>query len=208
MRQCIFVVGTRPELVSIAPVLQAAAQSGLRHTVWFTGENRDPIDDVVRDFALKSIFVLPKDPVERSGIGKRLRWLPSTLWFSSTLWFPSTIYRCFHYINGVKLWTSKRPLVIVHGDTLSTLLGAVAGHWAGGDIVNLESGSSSGKRVGPFPQSVWRRMIHKRTRYAFCPDEAAAARMRRYPGCIVEVGPSPVNRLLRWAGANEKNASA
>lgn len=196
MRQCIFVVGTRPELISIAPMLQAAGKSGLRHTVWLTGQEPEPIDDVISDFSLKSIFVYPRKPIWRSRIGKFL------------FWFPPTLYRCFHYINGVKSWTGKRPLVVVHGDTQSALLGAVAGKWGGGDPVNLDSRLGSGNLFNPFRQESRRRMIHKRTRYAFCRDNESAARMRRYPGCIVEVGPSTVEKLLRWSGSSDQRGSA
>ena len=196
MRQCIFVVGTRPELISIAPMLQAAAKSGLRHTVWLTGQDHESIDNVISDFSLNSIFVFPKNPVWRSRIGKFL------------FWFPSTLYRCFHYINGVKMWAGKRPLVVVHGDTHSALLGAIAGHWGGGDLINLHSGLGAGNLFSTFRQESRRRMIHKRTRYAFCGDEETAARMRRYPGCIVEVEPSTIEKLLRWSGSGDKNGGA
>jgi len=193
MRQCIFVLGTRAQLVEVAPVLQLAKKSRLRHTVWFTGQNHESIDDAIRDLELTSVFVLPKDREGGPGIGKRLVWLPST------------IYRCLHYIGGVKTWTTKRPLVIVLGDTLSTWLGAVAGHWGGGDVVHLDSGLSSGKWWAPFPQELLRRLTHRNVRYAFCPTVAAATRMRRYLRCIVEVSPLPVQTLLRLAGGHDKN---
>lgn len=173
MRQCIFVIGTRAQLVKIAPVLQLASKSRLRHTVWFTGQHHESIDDLIADFELSSVFVLPKDRQERSSIGKLLVWIPSTL------------YRCFRYVGGVKMWTTRRPLVVVHGDTLSTWLGAVAGHWGGGDIVHLESGLSSGKWSDPFPEEMLRRLTFRKARFALCPNDEAADRMQRYSGCIV-----------------------
>ena len=79
MRQCIFVLGTRAQLVKIAPVLQKAQESGLRHTVWFTGQHHESIDDLIADFGLTSEFILPANPKERSSIGKLLVWIPKTL---------------------------------------------------------------------------------------------------------------------------------
>jgi UDP-N-acetylglucosamine 2-epimerase (non-hydrolysing) len=173
MRQCIFVLGTRAQLVKIAPVLRLAQDSGLRHTVWFTGQHDESIDDLIADFDLSSQFVLPDKRKERSSIFKLL------------VWMPSTAYRCYEYVKSVKLWTGKRPLVVVHGDTLSTWLGAVTGRWGGGDIVHLESGLSSGKWNDPFPEEMLRRLTFRRARYAICPNDEAAARMDGYPGCIV-----------------------
>ncbi len=173
MRQCIFVLGTRAQLVKIAPVLQMAEGSHLRHTVWFTGQHHESIDDLIADFGLTSKFILPENPKERSSIGKLL------------VWIPKTVYDCNRYVNSVKLWTGKRPLVIVHGDTLSTWLGAVAGRWGGGDIVHLESGLSSGKWNDPFPEEMLRRLTFRKARYAICPNDEAAERMQKYSGCIV-----------------------
>ena len=173
MRQCTFVLGTRAQLVKIAPVLRLAQESGLKHTVWFTGQHDESIDDLIADFGLTSKFVLPDERKERSSIWKLV------------VWIPKTVHDCFRYVNSVKLWTGKRPLVIVHGDTLSTWLGAVAGHWGGGDIVHLESGLSSGKWNDPFPEEMLRRLTFRKARYAICPNDEAAKRMEKYAGCIV-----------------------
>ena len=173
MRQCIFVIGTRAQLIKIAPVLRLAADKRLRHSVWFTGQHDESIDDLIKDFGLRSIFVLPEKRRERSSIGKLL------------VWIPATTYRCFRYAESVRILTEKRPLVVVHGDTLSTWLGAVAGGWGGGDIVHLESGLTSGKWSDPFPEELLRRLTFRRSRYALCPNAEAAQRMRRYKGCVV-----------------------
>lgn len=173
MRQCIFVIGTRAQLVKIAPVLAVAHARGLKHTVWFTGQHDESVDDLIADFGLKSSFELPANRKERSSIGRLL------------LWMPATLYRCFRYVHSVRTWTGRRPLVIVHGDTLSTWLGALAGRWGRGDVVHLESGLSSGKWSDPFPEELLRRMTFGKARYALCPNAEAAERMRRYSGCVV-----------------------
>ena len=173
MRRCIFVLGTRAQLVKIAPVLRLAEASGLRHTVWFTGQHRESIDDLIKDFSLNSEFVLPGRHKERSSI------------FRLLVWIPKTLHDCWRYVGSAKLWTGKRPLVVVHGDTLSTWLGALAGKWGGGDVVHLESGLSSGKWNDPFPEEMLRRLTFRKARYALCPNDEAAARMERYAGCIV-----------------------
>jgi len=201
MRECIFVIGTRAQLVKIAPVLRLASNSRLRHKVWFTGQHNESIDDLIADLELSSVFVLPENRQERASIGKLMVWLPSTL------------YRCFRYVGGVKMWTTRRPLVVIHGDTLSTWIGALAGSWGGGDVVHLESGLTSGKWFDSFPEGILRPLIFRKTRFALCPDSEAADRMQRYSGCIVvnlrgklsreTVQPATVaiDALLRWAGA-------
>jgi UDP-N-acetylglucosamine 2-epimerase (non-hydrolysing) len=173
MRKCIFVLGTRAQLVKVAPVLRLARESGLEHTVWFTGQHHESIDDLIADFGLTSKFILPANLRERSSIGKLL------------VWVPQIVYECFRYVHSVKQRSGSRPLVIVHGDTLSTWLGAMAGDWGGGDIVHLESGLSSGKWNDPFPEEMLRRLTFRKARYAICPNDEAAERMEKYAGCVV-----------------------
>ncbi|MGB5629351.1 MAG: UDP-N-acetylglucosamine 2-epimerase [Woeseiaceae bacterium] len=195
MRQCIFVLGTRAQLVKIAPVLQIAEQLRLRHSVWFTGQHQESIDDLIADFGLTSKFILPENPKERSSIGKLL------------VWAPRTVYDCYRYVHSVKLWTGSRPLVIVHGDTLSTWLGAVAGHWGVGDIVHLESGLSSGKWNDPFPEEMLRRLTFRKARYAICPNDEAAERMQKYAGCIVvNTKENTLLDCVRFATGNSKDS--
>ena len=191
MRQCIFVIGSGAELVKIAPTLKLAAESRLRHTVWFTGEDRKSIVELISELGLRTRFVMP----EKSRSGS----VPGIALF----WLPLAFYRCFHYVSGVKTWTTKRPLVVLQGDSMSSWLGSVAGRWGGGDVVQLDSGFTSGKWFKPFPQEPMRRLMQRNVRHAFCADEAAAVRMRRYPACVVEVAPPVVDRLLRLTGGEQ-----
>jgi len=174
MRQCLFVLGARGQLAALAPLLDMAQQSGLRHMVWGAGQ-------------------------DRPSVSKRL------------IRMPKTLHDCFRHVNSVKLWTGKRPLVVVHGNSLSTLLGALAGRWGGGDIVHLDSGQGSGSLFRPFPEELIRRQIFRQARYAICCDDEAAQRMAGYSGCIVvntmtnspisgdEASRAAVETLRRWA---------
>lgn len=166
MRQCIFVIGTRAQLVKVAPVLNLAEDSGLEHVVWFTGQHDESIDDLIRDFSIRSTFVRPKNRKERSSILRLLTW------------FPGTFLDCRRFVKRIAESGSSAPLVIVHGDTLSTWIGAAAGRMAGSRIVHLESGLSSGTVTDPFPEELLRRLTFQLTDYALCPNDDAFERMR------------------------------
>lgn len=196
MRRSIFVIGTRAQLVKVAPVLQRAHQSGLQHTVWFTGQHHESIEDLIADFHLSSEFEFPNERRERSSIG------------GLAVWAPRTFFACKDYVKAISVWTKRRPMVIVHGDTLSTLIGAVAGKWGGGDVVHLESGLSSGRVLDPFPEELLRRLTFRHARYALCPNSEAAARMQRYPKCIVvDTGENTLLDCVRFALCGTDNAS-
>ena len=168
-----------------------AQEAGLVYSIWFTSQDHEPVDSLANDLGLVTSFVLVGDPKKRSSIGKLLVWLPKRL------------SDCFRYVNSVKLWIGRRPLVVLHAYTLSTWVGAVAGRWGGGDIVHLDGGASSGR--------VLQRLILRKVRYAICLNEDTAQRMDGYPGCIVaHIGANTsiaedaasraaVEALTRWA---------
>ncbi len=192
MRPCIFVLGTRAQLVKVAPVLREAIDAGLDHVVWFTGQHNESIDDLIADFGIRSTFHLPGSRKERSSILRLLAWLPGTF------------FRCRRFIRD----TGDEPLVVVHGDTLSTWLGALAARFGGGQVVHLESGLTSGKLTDPFPEEILRRLTFKVTDYALCPNDAATARMRAEGTPeIVHTGENTILDCVRYATRDQQAAA-
>ena len=193
MRQCIFVIGTREQLLELVPVLQVAKRAGLRHSVWVTAERHQPVDALLADTGLSTSVVAPQHPAPESALTKLLFWLPAT------------IYRCYYYVHGVRTWTAKSPLVVLHGDNLSTRLAGFAGRWGGGQLVHLQHTESS------VPA---RHRVLRKVRFAFCGNDDAPERARRYPGCTVvgiDVGDPDalqviVDSLLRWTGGKNSDA--
>ncbi len=168
MRHCIFVIGTRAQLVKVAPVLRVAAEFRLPHTVWLSGQHTESIRDLIDDFGIVSEIVRPALTNERATIVGLIMWFPSALW------------TCYKYVRSTYAEVTGRPLVIVHGDTLSTFASALAGRVAGGTVVHLESGLTSGKLFDPFPEEILRRLTFRLTGYAICPNENAVRRMQSY----------------------------
>ena len=188
MRQCVFVIGTRAQLVKVAPVLTEADESGLRHVVWLTGQHDESIDDLIADFDIRSAFVQPPQRKERSSILRLLTW------------FPGTLLSCRRYLRGVRAEEGAAPVVVVHGDTLSTFLGALAAKLSGSDVAHLESGLSSGSIADPFPEELLRRMTFWLTDVALCPNDEAFARMQKYSGChAVHTGENTLLDCVRRA---------
>lgn len=197
MPRCVFVIGTRAQLVKVAPVLARAVASDLDHVAWFTGQHEESIDDLIDDFAIQSLFERPPERKERSSILRLLGWFPGTLW------------RCRRYLRSLARQTGHKPVVVVHGDTLSTLLGAVAAKLAGAELVHLESGLSSGSIADPFPEELLRRLTFRLIDVALCPNDAACDRMRRFPGCrTVHTGENTLLDCVRLALESRDNTGA
>ena len=48
---------------------------------------------------------------------------------------PLLAYRFYLFVYNAKLWSSRRPLILIRGRSLSSRLMAYAGRWGGGDVV-------------------------------------------------------------------------
>ncbi len=196
MRQCIFIIGTRAQLVKVAPVLQVASQAGLDHVLWFTGQHSESIGDLIEDFGIDSEMISARQWRERSSILRLV------------MWVPGTFLGCYRYVRGVRKSGNVAPLVIVHGDTLSTFIGALAGKLAGAKVVHLESGLSSGKMTDPFPEEILRRLTFRLTDFALCPNDEAFNRMQAAGSCeVVHTGENTLLDCVRYASrsASEKH---
>ena len=183
MRQCIFVIGTPEQVPELGPLLEQAKSGGLRFSVWVTAEQ--PVDAALT--GVKASIVAPQPAAPRSFLARILYWVPVTA------------YRFYNYVHGVRMWTTKSPLIVVHGNSLSTWIASRAGRWGGGQLVHLQHTPASRPA---------HHRIMKKARFAFCDAGVEAALSSRYPGCTVvgvDVDESASSRtivesLLRWTG--------
>lgn len=51
---------------------------------------------------------------------------------------PVLAYRFYLLVHSTKLWSGRRPLILVRGRTLSARVAAYAGRWGGGDVVKVD----------------------------------------------------------------------
>jgi hypothetical protein len=59
--------------------------------------------------------------------------------FLQILFVPVLAYRIYALVHNTKLWSGKRPLILVRGRSLSSRVAAYAGTWGGGDVVKADS---------------------------------------------------------------------
>jgi UDP-N-acetylglucosamine 2-epimerase (non-hydrolysing) len=133
-----------------------------------SGQHSESIEDLFRDFEIQSDITRLKSFSEKETI------------VGLVMWLPIAVRSCYKYVSALRENSGARPLVVVHGDTLSTFATALAGRLAGGEIVHLESGLTSGKLLDPFPEEVIRRLTFRLAHYAICPSIESSSMMRRY----------------------------
>jgi UDP-N-acetylglucosamine 2-epimerase (non-hydrolysing) len=92
-----------------------------------------------------------------------------------------------------------RPLVLVHGDTMTTLYGAVLGRLLRVPVAHIESGLRSFDLLHPFPEELNRRLTSRIARYLYAPGQWAASNLSR--GTVIDTGSNTIRDALDLAAA-------
>ncbi len=165
-KRSIFVIGTRAQLIKVAPVVVACERRGIPCVLLMTGQHKETMDDLIEEFGVEARRVDATTPAEHATVVSLARWLP----------------QAYTNVKGrlrELAPTAAEAVVLVHGDTLSTFVGALAAKRCRMDVVHLESGLTSGALLDPFPEEFLRRLVFRMTDIAMCPNDAAEAYMRR-----------------------------
>jgi UDP-N-acetylglucosamine 2-epimerase (non-hydrolysing) len=183
------VLGTRAQVIKMAPVARELEQRRVPFRLLLTGQHLDTVDDLLADFAIATRpEVLYRGP-EASGVPAMARWLAACLWqllAHRRRWFPGL--------------DRQHDVIVVHGDTLSTLAGALAGRLLGVRVAHVESGLRSFNWRDPFPEELTRRLVFRLAHIAFCPGPWAADNLRDRAGLqIVDTEANTLLDAVRYA---------
>lgn len=155
MRKVLFVLGTRPEAIKLCPVLlhlrERASEFGVK--VCVTAQHRAMLDQVLAAFQVEPDFDLDL-------------MLPGQTLFQSTARMVAAL--------GPVLESAKPDLVLVQGDTTTTLCGALAGFYARVPVGHVEAGLRTGDMQQPFPEEMNRVLTGRLAALHFAPTEGAA----------------------------------
>lgn len=160
----IFIIGTRAQLIKVAPVIYIFEKNKLNPIIIFTGQHKDTMEDLLVEFSIqvKPIYLIK--PKEHSSI------------FSLLFWTPLIFIKIKYFLSKIK----NPSYIFVHGDTLTTLLSSLASKLTNHKIVHLESGLTSEKILSPFPEEIIRRIVFRLTNIACCPSLLNVERMKKY----------------------------
>lgn len=174
----VFVLGTRPETIKLAPVVRACGERGWLTYVVHTGQHHA--------HALSDAFFdeldLPK-PDAHLGIGSA----PPAAQIRATLEALPPIL------------SDVRPdFVAVQGDTTSAMAGALSAHHAGIEVVHVEAGLRCWDRR--MPEEHNRALIDQLAEHLFAPTEVQRVNLvREGHGARCAVVGNTIADSLRWA---------
>lgn len=145
------IFGTRPEAIKMAPVVQAlAADERFEGICCVTAQHRDMLDQVLGLFELT-----PHHDLDLMRPGQSLHGLTARI------------------IAGLgEVFEKDRPdVVLVHGDTTTTLAATLAAFYARIPVAHVEAGLRTGDLSAPFPEEANRVLADRICAVHFPPTE-------------------------------------
>lgn len=175
--------GTRPEAIKMFPVVFALREAGQFDVkVVVTAQHRELLDSVL---ALAGIT--PDVDLDLMQPGQSLDGLASRILIRF----------------GETLDNLKPDRVLVHGDTLTTMMASLACYFRRVPVGHVEAGLRSGNIYSPWPEEVNRKVTGVIADLHFAPTQTAAAALRNenVPDCSVHVTGNTVIDALLFAQA-------
>lgn len=169
--------------------MRALDQNEIPYNFIFTGQHKDTMEELRNSFRIKEPEITLYQGSDIVSIPAMVHWSIRT--FLMTL------------LNKRKIFKEdKKGIVIIHGDTISTLVGALMGKLAGLKVGHVESGLRSFNLFHPFPEELTRILIFRFCDYFFCPGEWAINNVKKYKGKKINTRVNTLFDSLKWAVEN------
>ena len=188
----LFVFGTRPEAIKLCPIVRHMRERAgeFEVKVCATAQHREMLDQVLAVFGVQPDYDLD---VMR----------PSQTLAQATS-------RILAALDPV-LKEAKPKLILVQGDTTTTLCGALAGFYHKIPVGHVEAGLRTRDIWRPFPEEMNRVLTTRLAALHFAPTETSARNLRDDlvpKDCVVVTGNSGIDAVLYVRGQLERGALA
>lgn len=180
-RKLLFVFGTRPEAIKMSPLVQEC-QKHLEQfdvKVCVTAQHRQMLDQVLELFG-----IIPDFDFDLMKPNQDLYDITSNVMLS---------------LRDI-LKESKPDLVLVHGDTTTTMAASLAAYYQQIDVAHIEAGLRTHNIYSPFPEEINRQITGRIAKYHFAPTKTAQQNLLREginPHTIFVTGNTVIDALLQ-----------
>ncbi|MBR2832039.1 MAG: UDP-N-acetylglucosamine 2-epimerase (non-hydrolyzing) [Oscillospiraceae bacterium] len=188
MKRVLLVFGTRPEAIKMCPLVnELKTRSGLETVVCVTGQHRQMLDQVLDTFGVAPDYDL--------SIMKERQTL-----FDIT---EAILTRIRSVLDKV-----RPDVVLVHGDTSTTFVTALACFYMQIPVGHVEAGLRTYNIDSPYPEEFNRQAVGIIARYHFAPTALAAENLRREgkdPASIYVTGNTVIDAMQHTVKADYRH---
>jgi UDP-N-acetylglucosamine 2-epimerase (non-hydrolysing) len=178
----------------MAPIMRELESRNVPYHLVFTGQHNETMDELLNQFEISTKPQRLREGADVTGIGQM------AIWFARTL--GTLVSRRSEFVGNGK------SVFVVHGDTFSTLLGAVAGRMFGAKVAHVESGLRSFNIFHPFPEELTRLAVFRLADIAYCPNSWAEENLSKYRLEKVNCGQNTLLDAVRFAMAQPPHEQA
>lgn len=165
-----FFIGTVAELIKVFPIMMEFDKNKVDYAIIASGQNDITSSELLQFIKKRPEIILSNKKIHQSALGL-------FLWFFRTL---------FIGISAMKnLQDKKKSMMIVHGDTVSTVMGAFLAKLFGMKVAHVEAGLRSFNFFHPFPEEIDRVLVSHMSDVHFCPNEWAINNIKSRRGIKV-----------------------
>lgn len=178
MKKIMLVFGTRPEAIKMCPLAnELKTRASLQTIVCVTGQHRQMLDQVLETFGVVPDYDL------------------NIMKDRQTLFDITT-----NILNGIKsiLEEVKPDVVLVHGDTTTSFVTALAAFYLQIPVGHVEAGLRTYNIYSPYPEEFNRQAVGIVSKYNFAPTTMAAENLKREgkdPGSIFVTGNTVIDAM-------------
>lgn len=190
MKKILIVIGTRPEAIKMASVINLLKESAsVEVKVCVTAQHRQMLDQVLDIFKIKpdydfDLMMAGQDLTDiTTGVMSRLREL-------------------------FKEWSPN--LVLVHGDTTTAMAAALSAFYQKIPVAHVEAGLRTESVYSPWPEEINRRIVSRLSSVHFAPTETARKNLEKEncpPNNIYVTGNTVIDSLLSIVDKIENDLS-
>ncbi len=175
MKKILLVLGTRPEAIKMAPLIKELKSSkSLEIKVLVTAQHRQMMDSVMELFK-----IIPDFDLDLMKPSQDLADITSKV-----------LSGCRDIFN---LW--KPDLVLVHGDTTTSMAGALSAFYFKIPVGHVEAGLRTFDIYSPFPEELNRQITSRIAKYHFCPTKISQQNLIK-EGISEEFAPITGNTVI------------
>lgn len=171
----VFFIGTEAELIKMFPVIIECEKKKLQYHIVASGQNNISDSRIFKEGKCGRVELELSNPdiIQKSASGL-LKWFLMTNFYAK-----KRVMEAFSDVD----W--KNSCMVVHGDTISTVMGAWLGKKLGMTVCHVEAGLRSHNFFNPFPEEIDRMITSKLARVHFAPGEEAEANLCEAKGIVI-----------------------
>lgn len=186
-----FIYGTTAELIKLAPLHHRLVSLGSRPLHWSTAQQHDELLEAAQMMDMPTPDVM----LARGAGGHSLRTRADAMrWLTRVT---ATAASSRRDLKSSLRQDGRQPLVLVHGDTMTTVAGALLGRWLGATVGHVEAGLRSHDWRNPFPEEIDRLVVGKIAQLHYAPGVTEVENLSKTRREVINTNGNTIRDSLR-----------